>query len=201
MTSRNVSLRNIGPRGWGNPANHHSGAAAVGTADLSTWQRPRKALHQRKGAVFGRSVYRRQPGPVFAAFAAPQAVARRRAHLRRLIGRMKLVDNLIVVMLANSGASDLLSNFACRCARRGIDWRGGTLVYALDTALHRRLKESGVASYHLPTVELAQPSEHFGDRTFSRLVVWKSAVVWDVLEMGHDVLFQVYTNVTIARCV
>ena len=92
----------------------------------------------------------------------------------------------------NSGAADLLSNFACRCAERGIDWRGGTLVYALDSAIHRRLKASGVASYHLPSLELSRPNEQFGDPTYSGMVMWKSAIVWDVLMMGRDVLYQVH---------
>ena len=179
---------------WGHPAHHHSGAddAAVGTSDRSTWQRPLILTHQHKGNVFGRTVYRRLPGPQFAEFASPQAVSRRRAQLRRLIRRMRLVDSLLVVMIVNSGAADLLSNFACRCAARGIDWRGGTLVYALDSGLHRRLKASGVASYHIPSLELSRPNEHFGDATYSGMVMWKSAIVWDVLMMGRDVIYQVH---------
>ena len=57
-------------------------------------------------------------------------------------------------MLTNTGQSDLLWNFGCRCDPRGIPWKNGTVVYALDSEIETTLRSRGVTTWHPSDVEI-----------------------------------------------
>jgi len=122
------------------------------------------------------------------AFDADQA--RRHATLKPRVQRLSTPHNTVVVMLTNTGQRDLLWNFGCRCDHRGIPWKNGTVVYALDRETETALRSRGVTTWRPSNVEIHGTSKYFGDSNYQKTVFWQNAVVYDVLSMGFNVLYQ-----------
>ena len=79
-------------------------------------------------------------------------------------------------MLTNTRQSDLLWGFGCRCDPRGIPWKNGTVVYALDREIEAILRSRGVTTWHPSKVEIPDAAYTFSDSQFAKVVFWKNAV-------------------------
>jgi len=149
-----------------------------------TWHRP--ATIQRAKSVGVTTPAER--GPRQRAFDADRTL--RNAAFKQQLQRLATPQNTVVVMLTNTGQSGMLWNFGCRCEHRGIPWKNGTVVYALDSEIETTLRSRGVTTRRSPEVEIHDAAKTFSDAQFAKVVFWKNAVVHDVLSMGFNVLFQ-----------
>jgi len=98
--------------------------------------------------------------------------------------------NTIIILLVNSGQMSLFLNFICSCEKRNLAWKEFVFVFALDAKAKVLLDHLGVASYHLDDTEIANAAKQFSDTTFSKVIFFKTAVTYDVLLLGVNVLFQ-----------
>jgi len=100
-------------------------------------------------------------------------------------------NNTIVTMLVNYGQLKLLQNWACSCEYRRIPWRSFTFTYSLDPKTAPVLEAMGMPFTLLESSTVGETAARtFGDYIFHKVVFFKSAVVWDMLLMGFNVLFQ-----------
>jgi hypothetical protein len=99
----------------------------------------------------------------------------------------------VLALTLNRGFSDLLLNWVESCDRHGIEVRSWTLIAAMDEETAQQFESLGFTvylsspAYGCPGPE---PAEVFGDRIFKDMMFPKTAVVQDLLSIGHDVLFQ-----------
>jgi hypothetical protein len=118
--------------------------------------------------------------------------ASRQRELRKLL-KYRHRYNTVLVMTLNRGFSDLLQNWVASCDRHGIEVRSWTLIAAMDEETAQQFESMGFAVY-LSTPAYGNPSPDsatvFGDLIFKDMMFAKTAVVQDVLSIGHDVLFQ-----------
>ena len=98
--------------------------------------------------------------------------------------------NTIIILLVNSGQMSLFLNFICSCEKRNLAWKEFVFVFALDAKAKVLLDHLGVASYHLDDTDIANAAKVFSDTTFSKVIFFKTAVTYDVLLLGVNVLFQ-----------
>jgi len=102
-------------------------------------------------------------------------------------------NNVVLVMMVNTGFMDLFLNWVCSCDKNGIDPRSWALICAADPDAGSALEKLGFAVYTDEASYGEQPVKAvkaFGDRNFARLMFAKTAIVQDVLLLGYDVLFQ-----------
>jgi len=101
--------------------------------------------------------------------------------------------NTVLVMTLNRGFADLLLNWVESCDHHGIDVRSWALIAAMDEDTAQQFESLGFAVY-LATPAYGCPgpgaAEKFGDSDFKDMMFPKTAVVQDLLSIGHDVLFQ-----------
>jgi len=124
------------------------------------------------------------------AFEAGRSIRQR--ELRSLL-RYRHRDNTVLAMTLNRGFSDLLLNWVESCDRHGIEVRSWTLIAALDEETAQLFESRGFAVYLASPAYGCQspdPATVFGDRIFRDMMFPKTAVVQDLLSIGHDVLFQ-----------
>jgi len=116
----------------------------------------------------------------------------RQRELRSLL-RYRHRYNTVLVMTLNRGFSDLLLNWVESCDRHGIEVRSWTLIAAMDEETAQQFESLGFTvylsspAYGCPSPD---PAAEFGDRIFKDMMFPKTAVVQDLLSIGHDVLFQ-----------
>ena len=63
-------------------------------------------------------------------------------------------------------------------------------LYSLDAVTHQFLVKHNITSWQTTKVPSQRAAAFFGDDIFEQVVFYKNAVVWDMLEMGYNVLFQ-----------
>jgi len=118
--------------------------------------------------------------------------SRRQRELRNLL-RYRHRYNTVLAMTLNRGFADLLLNWVASCDRHGIEVRSWTLIAAMDEKTAEQFESLGFTvylaspAYGCPSPD---PATEFGDRIFKDMMFPKTAVVQDLLSIGHDVLFQ-----------
>ncbi|MGE0474969.1 MAG: putative nucleotide-diphospho-sugar transferase [Nitrospirales bacterium] len=88
---------------------------------------------------------------------------------------------------------DMFANWVRSCDKHGIDPRAWTLIFVFDSESARQVEQFGFSVFHDEKSYGNQPTDaaqSFGDKKFSRLMFAKTAIVQDVLLLGHHVLFQ-----------
>lgn len=115
--------------------------------------------------------------------------AERLAVLRELCRRMD--RDTFVASTFNKGFTSMLANWAASCDRHHIDCRAATILFPMDEDADRFARDLGFATYfdgtsygELPT----EPSKAFGDADFVKCMFIKTAMIQDLLVLGHDVL-------------
>jgi len=112
--------------------------------------------------------------------------------LRKLL-RYRNRFNTVLVMTLNRGFADLLLNWVKSCDRHGIEVRSWTLIAAMDEVTAQQFESLGFAVY-LATPAYGSPGLNaaaaYGNSDFKDMMFPKTAVVQDLLSIGHDVLFQ-----------
>lgn len=96
----------------------------------------------------------------------------------------------VTVMVVNTGQFEMLVNFLAACDQRSIPCREMTFVFALDSEAAARLSDLKLKHYHYRNTEHAKAAAAFSDKDFAKVVFYKSAVVYDILMLGVNVLFQ-----------
>jgi len=102
-------------------------------------------------------------------------------------------DNVLLVMMANSGYKDIFNNWVRSCDINGLDARSWALFFAVDDEAATNAEHQGFRTFTDALSYGDQPrgaAKKFGDRDFRKLMFQKTAVVQDALETGYDVLFQ-----------
>lgn len=99
----------------------------------------------------------------------------------------------LLVMVANEGVIDLLLNFLCSLEPFGkeIDW-SSIVVFVGNSALESTVEHMGVKAFFHPALG-AMPTHAAGyymDKTFSRMMWFKTVSQYLALTSGFDVLFQ-----------
>lgn len=101
--------------------------------------------------------------------------------------------NTVLAMTLNRGFCDLLLNWVASCDRHDIDVRSWTVIAALDEETAARIEALGFTVY-LASPDYGRPGPDaataYGDPAFRDMMFPKTAIVQDLLEIGHDVLFQ-----------
>ncbi len=102
-------------------------------------------------------------------------------------------NNVVLVMMANRGYSDLFDNWVRSCDLNEIEVRSWSVFFAVDEFAAANAERQGFRTYLDRASYGDQPRDavqRFGDRDFRRLMFQKTAIVEDILCLGHDVLFQ-----------
>lgn len=118
--------------------------------------------------------------------------ANRERELRSLL-KYRHRYNTVLAMTLNRGFSDLLLNWVESCDRHGIKVRSWTLIAALDEETAAQFEALGFAVYLADPAygkQSPDPATAYGDKIFRDMMFPKTAVVQDLLNIGHDVLFQ-----------
>jgi hypothetical protein len=101
-------------------------------------------------------------------------------------------DNTVVVMVANAGVIELLTNFVCAARSRSIDINH-IVVFATDQEGERVAADLGLAVFYDEGLFQDVPTEHagyYGDETFESLMQVKVISVHLCMALGYNVLFQ-----------
>jgi hypothetical protein len=118
--------------------------------------------------------------------------------LSEVTGRLKPLlqsiarDNTVVVMVANVGVIELLTNFVCAAKSKGISI-DHIVVFATDEEGKRVAEELGMTVFYDEGMFGDVPTEHaqvYGDKTFQSMMQIKVISVHLCMELGYNVLFQ-----------
>ncbi|MEM1110349.1 MAG: putative nucleotide-diphospho-sugar transferase [Pseudomonadota bacterium] len=86
----------------------------------------------------------------------------------------------------------LFENWLASCAAAGIEVRDRLLLFTLDEAAQLKAETLGVQAYCLTPGRYGEAggSVQFADRKFSRTMFYKNVIVYELLALGANVLFQ-----------
>jgi len=117
------------------------------------------------------------------------------AELRPLARECAGGDNTVVVMVCNTGQSDLLINFICSAEARGFGdvVREKVLVFATDQGVYDIATGLGLRAFYDEKIFEQMPEKEagmYGDKSFTAMMWSKVVTVQLVNRLGHDVLFQ-----------
>ncbi|GMH55623.1 hypothetical protein TrRE_jg1620, partial [Triparma retinervis] len=101
-------------------------------------------------------------------------------------------DNTVVVMVANAGVLELLTNFVCAANSRNIDI-SNIVMFATDEEGKKVAEELGLAVFYDEGMFENVPKQHagaYGDRVFTALMLVKVISVHLCMALGYNVLFQ-----------
>ena len=104
-------------------------------------------------------------------------------------------DNTVIVMVCNTGQSDLLINFICSARARGFGdvVNSKVLVFATDEGVLQIAQGLGLNVFYDEEIFKDMPEHEaqiYGDRTFTQMMYAKVVTVQLINRMGYDVLFQ-----------
>lgn len=104
-------------------------------------------------------------------------------------------DNTVIVMVCNTGQSDLLLNFICSAKARGFGdvVMEKVLVFATDEGVLKIAKGLGLRTFYDKKIFEKMPEKEantYGDRAFTQMMYAKVVTVQLINHLGHDVLFQ-----------
>ena len=104
-------------------------------------------------------------------------------------------DNTVIVMVCNTGQSDLLINFICSARSRGfgdvVDRK--VLVFATDDGVLKIARALGLNAFYDEAIFKDKPEKEarqYGDQAFTQMMYAKVVTVQLINRMGYDVLFQ-----------
>ena len=105
-------------------------------------------------------------------------------------------DNTVIVMVCNTGQSDLLINFICAATARGFGdiVREKVLVFATDKGVLDIGLGLGLRTFYDEEIFKEMPEKEagrYGDRAFTQMMYAKVVTVQLINRLGYDVLFQV----------
>ena len=125
--------------------------------------------------------------PFFNSFASKRDF--RHENIQKICGRFKC--KTFVTSTFNEPYSDLFENFITSCEYANIKIREKLIIFPMDEAAEKKCKELGVTSFYSENSYGPTTSKrnNYGDRDFSISMFMKIAVVKDLLDLGHDVLF------------
>lgn len=115
--------------------------------------------------------------------------------LKPIAKRLAGEDNTVIVMVCNTGQSDLLANFLCSADARGFGdlVRSKVLVFATDEGTRDLARGLGVEAFYDEKIFEKMPEKEartYGDRDFTSMMYAKVVTVQLINMLGHDVLFQ-----------
>jgi len=104
-------------------------------------------------------------------------------------------DNTVIVMVCNTGQSDLLINFICSADGRGFGdiVREKLLVFATDKGVLDIAQGLGVRAFYDEKIFEKMPEKEagrYGDQAFTQMMYAKVVTVQLINRLGYDVLFQ-----------
>eukprot|EP00579_Thalassiosira_antarctica_P006665 CAMPEP_0201880180 /NCGR_PEP_ID=MMETSP0902-20130614/10855_1 /ASSEMBLY_ACC=CAM_ASM_000551 /TAXON_ID=420261 /ORGANISM="Thalassiosira antarctica, Strain CCMP982" /LENGTH=607 /DNA_ID=CAMNT_0048408159 /DNA_START=243 /DNA_END=2066 /DNA_ORIENTATION=+ len=104
-------------------------------------------------------------------------------------------DNTVIVMVCNTGQSDLLINFICSAQARGFGdiVKEKVLVFATDEGMLKIAQGLGLRTFYDEKIFEKMPEKEagrYGDRAFTQMMYAKVVTVQLINRLGHDVLFQ-----------
>jgi hypothetical protein len=104
-------------------------------------------------------------------------------------------DNTVIVMVCNTGQSDLLINFICSARSRGFGdiVNQKVLVFATDEGVLKIARGLGLNAYYDEAIFKDMPvkeARQYGDQAFTQMMYAKVVTVQLINRMGYDVLFQ-----------
>lgn len=103
-------------------------------------------------------------------------------------------SNVAIVLLANSGVSDLLTNLLCSFRSSNLnEFLNNIIVFVTEESLRDQLETKNIATFfcgkrcgNIPNTA----AKRYGDLTFARMMWMKTVSVYLTLSAGYDVLFQ-----------
>ena len=98
----------------------------------------------------------------------------------------------VVVMLFCENFLPLFDTWLMSCERHNINVRDRLITFTLDQTSENRMTGMGIKSCFLDPAQYLPVgnSQAFGDLQFRRTMLYKNAVILDVLNLGTSVLFQ-----------
>lgn len=104
-------------------------------------------------------------------------------------------DNTVIVMVCNTGQSDLLINFICSAQARGFGdvVKEKVLVFATDRGVLEIAHGLGLRAFYDEKIFEKMPEKEasrYGDQAFTQMMYAKVVTVQLINRLGHDVLFQ-----------
>mmetsp|Transcript_10463 Transcript_10463/g.22153 ORF Transcript_10463/g.22153 Transcript_10463/m.22153 type:complete len:643 (-) Transcript_10463:260-2188(-) len=104
-------------------------------------------------------------------------------------------DNTVIVMVCNTGQSDLLINFICSAQARGFGdvVKEKVLVFATDQGVLDIAHGLGLRAFYDEKIFEKMPEKEasrYGDQAFTQMMYAKVVTVQLINRLGHDVLFQ-----------
>merc|ERR1712194_684847 len=104
-------------------------------------------------------------------------------------------DNTVIVMVCNTGQSDLLINFVCAAKARGFGdvVTEKVLVFATDEGVLKIAQGLGLRAFYDDKIFEKMPEKEagrYGDRAFTQMMYAKVVIVQLINHLGYDVLFQ-----------
>merc|ERR1712194_377865 len=104
-------------------------------------------------------------------------------------------DNTVIVMVCNTGQSDLLINFVCAAKARGFGdvVTEKVLVFATDEGVLKIAQGLGLRAFYDDKIFEKMPEKEagrYGDRAFTQMMYAKVVTVQLINHLGYDVLFQ-----------
>ncbi|KAL3826599.1 hypothetical protein ACHAXA_010524 [Cyclostephanos tholiformis] len=104
-------------------------------------------------------------------------------------------DNTVIVMVCNTGQSDLLINFICSARSRGFGdiVNQKVLVFATDEGVLKIARGLGLNTFYDEVIFKDMPEREarvYGDQAFTQMMYAKVVTVQLINRIGYDVLFQ-----------
>ncbi|KAL9191433.1 hypothetical protein ACHAXT_001139 [Thalassiosira profunda] len=104
-------------------------------------------------------------------------------------------DNTVIVMVCNTGQSDLLINFICSSQARGFGdvVKEKLIVFATDQGVFDIAQGLGVKAFYDEKIFEKMPEKEarmYGDKAFTQMMYAKVVTVTLINRLGYDVLFQ-----------
>eukprot|EP00804_Cyclotella_cryptica_P011471 CCRYP_016396-RA/>CCRYP_016396-RA protein AED:0.26 eAED:0.26 QI:45/1/1/1/0.55/0.6/10/2293/648 len=115
--------------------------------------------------------------------------------LKPMAGSCAGEDNTVIVMVCNTGQSDLLINFVCSADSRGFGdiVREKVLLFATDQGMLDIALGLGMKAFYNEKIFEKMPEKEagrYGDKAFTQMMYAKVVSVQLINALGHDVLFQ-----------
>ena len=104
-------------------------------------------------------------------------------------------DNTVIVMVCNTGQSELLINFICSAIGRGFGEivKQKVLIFATDPGVLEIGKGLGLQTFYDEKIFEKMPEKEagrYGDQAFTQMMYAKVVTVQLINRLGYDVLFQ-----------
>jgi hypothetical protein len=104
-------------------------------------------------------------------------------------------DNTVIVMVCNTGQSDLFVNFVCSAESRGFGdlVREKVLLFATDEGMLEIAQGLGIKAFYNEKIFEKMPEKEagrYGDKLFTQMMYAKVVSVQLINALGYDVLFQ-----------